>query len=195
MGQDAGLPHFTNIAERWETELALTNPDSITSSASIQAYSPSGDLIGETTLDLPGTEGLRISITDLFPELPEETGWLRVSSSLENLGGIMLFRDLITGGEPSLPLIRETGPHLLLPLPQNDTNYILLGMIIEDVGGDSYLNQLHNRLFEPLGLSHTYLAGDEPVPGRSRRYFVDPDQGLVDITDDVQKKKNETVSS
>ena len=39
----------------------------------------------------------------------------------------------------------------------SNTNYILLGMIIEKLSGRSLAAELNRRLFVPLGMRHTYL--------------------------------------
>ena len=46
----------------------------------------------------------------------------------------------------------------------SNTNYVLLGRIIEEVTGDSLHVNLRSRLFSPQGLQNSYLAGAEPVP-------------------------------
>lgn len=47
----------------------------------------------------------------------------------------------------------------------SDTNYQLLGLVIERVTGQGYSRVLHEQILEPLGLSRTWLAGDPPPPG------------------------------
>ena len=52
----------------------------------------------------------------------------------------------------------------------SNTNYILAGMIIEAATGQSAAEALRARIFDPLGLTHTFLDGSEPptadlVPG------------------------------
>ncbi len=44
----------------------------------------------------------------------------------------------------------------------SNTNYFLLGMIIEKVTGHSLSAELTRRLFVPLGMSHTYLTTKPP---------------------------------
>lgn len=44
----------------------------------------------------------------------------------------------------------------------SNTNYFLLGMIIEKVTGRSLSAELTQRLFVPLGMSHTYLTTKPP---------------------------------
>ncbi len=47
-----------------------------------------------------------------------------------------------------------------------NTNYILLGMIIEAITGDSLSQALHSRVTGPLRLSNTYLPVKNFKPGR-----------------------------
>jgi D-alanyl-D-alanine carboxypeptidase len=52
-----------------------------------------------------------------------------------------------------------------------DTNYILLGLLIEKLTGHSLHQELRTRIFDPLGMDHTYLAyathpTTEPWEGR-----------------------------
>ena len=59
-----------------------------------------------------------------------------------------------------------------------NTNYIILGEIIEQVTGNPWADEVHTRIAEPLGLTHTGVIGDtEPAPG-----FELIDGSLVDAT-------------
>ena len=52
----------------------------------------------------------------------------------------------------------------------SDTNYIVLGMIIERVGGIPYYEQLRKRVLEPHGLKDTVPADSRAVPGLIQGY-------------------------
>ena len=52
----------------------------------------------------------------------------------------------------------------------SDTNYIVLGMIIERVGGIPYYEQLKKRVLEPHGLKDTVAADSRTVPGLVQGY-------------------------
>ncbi len=41
-----------------------------------------------------------------------------------------------------------------------NTNFLILGMIVEEASGSSWVSNLHARITEPLGLGHTYFAGE-----------------------------------
>jgi D-alanyl-D-alanine carboxypeptidase len=52
----------------------------------------------------------------------------------------------------------------------SDTNYIILGMIIERAGGASYYDQLRKRILEPFGLKDTIPVESRTVPGLVQGY-------------------------
>jgi D-alanyl-D-alanine carboxypeptidase len=52
----------------------------------------------------------------------------------------------------------------------SDTNYIVLGMIIEKVGGKSYYEQLRTRVLQPHQLRDTVPADSRVVPGLVQGY-------------------------
>ena len=68
----------------------------------------------------------------------------------------------------------------------SDTNYIVLGMIIEKVGGTVYYDELRKRILEPHGLKDTVPADSRTVPGLVQGYagdknpFGGPDEMIKD---------------
>jgi D-alanyl-D-alanine carboxypeptidase len=64
-------------------------------------------------------------------------------------------------------IANEHGP-LFAPgtqLSYSNTNYVLLGMIVEKATGTSLAAQLAQRIFEPLGLRHTTYPTSSEMPG------------------------------
>lgn len=61
----------------------------------------------------------------------------------------------------------------------SNTNFVLLGMTIEAATGRSFETELQERLLDPVGLNHTWMATENP-PDLVRGYIGDP---LVDSTD------------
>src|SRR5262249_50766386 len=51
-----------------------------------------------------------------------------------------------------------------------DTNYILLGMVIESVTGSAYYAELKRRILDPLGLRHTVPNDTRRIPGLVQGY-------------------------
>ncbi|NSW38813.1 beta-lactamase family protein [Bacillus sp. Xin1] len=68
----------------------------------------------------------------------------------------------------------------------SNTGYVVLGILIEKVTGNSYAEEVENRIIEPLDLSNTFLSGNSSViPGtkHARGYFqLDGASELKDVT-------------
>ncbi|GLZ78626.1 D-alanyl-D-alanine carboxypeptidase [Actinorhabdospora filicis] len=65
-----------------------------------------------------------------------------------------------------LVAIAMTHPPLYAPGTSwnySNTNFVLAGMIIEKVTGRSYADEVTRRILRPLGMSATYVPGDETV--------------------------------
>ncbi|PKQ26302.1 MAG: serine hydrolase [Actinobacteria bacterium HGW-Actinobacteria-4] len=80
--------------------------------------------------------------------------------------GSTLFADIVKADrtwdpEFALASAKDMTPHFAPGTPgkalYSDTNYQLLGTLIEVVGEQAYRDALQARIFEPLGLSETYL--------------------------------------
>ncbi len=55
----------------------------------------------------------------------------------------------------------------------SNTHYILLGMVIEAATGQPLADVYHARIFDPLGLTETYLECDEPATGHLVGGYMD----------------------
>ncbi|NOU88864.1 serine hydrolase, partial [Paenibacillus sp. LMG 31460] len=68
----------------------------------------------------------------------------------------------------------------------SNTGYVLLGILIEKVTGNSYAEEIENRIIEPLELLDTFLPGNSSViPGtRHARGYSQPDEAseIKDVT-------------
>ncbi|WP_342720028.1 serine hydrolase domain-containing protein (plasmid) [Bacillus paramycoides] len=68
----------------------------------------------------------------------------------------------------------------------SNTGYVILGILIEKVTGNSYAEEVENRIVEPLELSNTFLPGNSTViPGtnHARGYErYDGERELKDVT-------------
>jgi D-alanyl-D-alanine carboxypeptidase len=68
----------------------------------------------------------------------------------------------------------------------SDTNYIILGMIIERLTGNTYYDEMRRRILEPLELHNTIPSDSRNIPGLVQGYagvdnpFGVPDAVLVD---------------
>lgn len=126
-------------------------------------------------------------------------------------GGTSFKDGLLTGTDrawtpvEALQRARELGARFAPGTPgkayYSDTNYQLLGLVIEEVTGQSYAQALESRLFTPLGLRHTWLwkgatpasqsepaalrAGDEDMPIPQAMASFGPDGGIVSTADEL----------
>jgi len=64
-----------------------------------------------------------------------------------------------------------------------NTNYILLGMIIEEITGNEVVSELHNRFTVPLGLNSTFLFPDEGYEGFRSHVWWPTGGDTIDVTD------------
>ena len=68
----------------------------------------------------------------------------------------------------------------------SNTNFILLGMIIEEVTGNSLAVEIQQRIAEPLGLSCTSLANSPEISGQyshGYEFAGEDDRDLIDRTE------------
>lgn len=57
-----------------------------------------------------------------------------------------------------------------------NSNYLLLELIINDITGESLAQQLRRRIFDPLGMSNTYLEISETLPGGITQAYGSEDE-------------------
>ena len=68
----------------------------------------------------------------------------------------------------------------------SNTNYVLAGMIIKEVTGQSWAEQVRRRITGPLGMRDTFFPGDRAtLPGRAARSYQQftPGGALLDVTE------------
>ena len=115
--------------------------------------------------DLPQAD--RISIQQLlshrsglfnFTNAPDYKSWMTNPHTKQQL------LDIFKGQEAQFAPGSQT--------KYSNTNYVLLGFIIEELSGNSYADQLQKRITKPLGLIHTYYGNaiDNPDEAASFRF-------------------------
>ncbi|GAA1976170.1 serine hydrolase domain-containing protein [Kitasatospora viridis] len=75
----------------------------------------------------------------------------------------------------------------------SNTDYVLLGMIIQRVTGDSWHQQVRDRIVRPLGLDHTFWPGTSPAlpqPHAETYQRFAPGEPFVDVTEQVGSGTN-----
>src|SRR5262245_5466829 len=68
----------------------------------------------------------------------------------------------------------------------SNTNYLLLGMIIEDITKDSVGNQIRKRLLEPFGLTQTFFPETQEMPNPwARGYGLNKEGNWEDVSNTI----------
>jgi D-alanyl-D-alanine carboxypeptidase len=63
----------------------------------------------------------------------------------------------------------------------SNTNYVLLGLIVEQVTRNPLAREIHQRIIDPLGLAHTFFSPDDPIAGAMMQGY----QGRRRLTGDL----------
>ncbi|MEE1774171.1 serine hydrolase [Streptomyces sp. JV185] len=139
-----------------------------------------------------GNDGGRITVADLLRQTSGLNDCLAVSPDAGELftpDGYRRSRFRTTAPEEQLKAALSRPP-LWLPdtgrpagerrWGYSNTNYVVAGLIIEQVTGNPWAQEIHDRIIEPLGLRHTFTPGTSPYlprptataytwfPGRTR---------------------------
>ena len=145
----------------------------------IETYLP-GLIKGE------GIDASRITVRQLLQHtsgLPEHTDYYFSSNAaaLENIQHYIPTRDLLDVAL-SKPAAFEPGTQW----SYSNTNYIVLGMLIERVSQRPVGEQIDQRIIKRLGLSHTYLPGngEKKIRGsHPQGYHINGEGKLEDVTE------------
>ncbi|MGW1103976.1 serine hydrolase domain-containing protein [Streptomyces sp. NPDC002540] len=125
-----------------------------------------------------GNDGRRITVADLLRQTSGLNDYLAVSPDAAEAftpAGYRRSRFRTTPPEDQLKAA-VSRPPLWVPDPgqpagerrwgYSNTNYVVAGLIIEQVTGDSWAQEIHDRIIEPLGLRHTFTPGTSPYVPR-----------------------------
>lgn len=144
-------------------------------------------LVEENQLELDDTltEWLPPTITDLVPNASDIT----IEQILGHTSGIADYLDGLTAQATLNPtlFLQQWEPEQLIsfidgvdPLfdpgtswEYSNTNYILAGEVIEAVTGNSYGQEIRDRILDPVGLDNTFVFGEEDIPGDYIRGYWD----------------------
>jgi D-alanyl-D-alanine carboxypeptidase len=64
----------------------------------------------------------------------------------------------------------------------SSTNYILLGLALEKAGGKSLASMIRTEFLDPLGLTHTFLQGEEQISGTLAHGYLGPPSAPKDVS-------------
>lgn len=119
------------------------------------------------------THGHTITITHLL----NHTSGIKSYTSLANFARDIAKKDLAPGDLlpyfKDLPLDFEPGTRFLY----NNSGYHLLGLLLEKITSASYAQYIQQRIFQPLGMNHSYYMSDDTVIPRRASGYNKVDQG------------------
>ncbi|MEL6383139.1 MAG: serine hydrolase domain-containing protein [Cyanobacteria bacterium J06626_18] len=137
-------------------------------------------LVEEDLIELDDTltDWLAPEITALVPNASDIT----IEQMLNHTSGVADYLDILAAQATSNPLLflQDWQPEQLLSFidgvepffdepgsswQYSNTNYILAGLVIESVTGNSYGQEIRDRIIDPLELDNTFVFGEEAVPG------------------------------
>ncbi len=137
-----------------------------------------------------GRLDLDADLRDYLPDYDTQGYEVPLRRLLDHTSGIKGYTEMEAFGEvvtrslprDSLVTLFEAEPFEFEPgaaLIYNNSAYFLLGLIIEQVAGQSYGDYVREALFEPAGMDDSSYCSNETIrPGRAHGYDGSPD-GLV----------------
>ena len=151
-------------------------------------------LVEEDVLSLDNT------LTDWLPEEVtaniEDAGDITLEQLLQHTSGVADYVDTLFDRAASNPLVfaQDWQPEQLVELIEGEsalsepgsysysnTNFLLLGIVIEAATGNNIAAEIRDRIIEPLELDDTFFAGEEEIPGGYVSGYWDFDQnGTLD---------------
>ncbi|MET7283621.1 serine hydrolase domain-containing protein [Kribbella sp. NPDC005582] len=114
--------------------------------------------------------------------LDHTSGLYNYTGDLPDTAGIIRDRFVHWDRQRSISI---AAAHPLASEPSySNTNYIVLGLIIEAATGRSYEGEVTTRILQPLSLDHTLIPGDDPIlPEPHAHGYLTLDGQLIDISD------------
>lgn len=129
-----------------------------------------------------GRLGLDDRMRQWLPSLPVATDAITIHQLLSHTGGMIDYEDVMTASQASqlrdrdVLRLLETQDHLYFApgshYRYSNGGYSMLALIVEKASGLRFEDFLKQRVFEPLGMSHTlaYVNGGPPVSQRAYGY-------------------------
>lgn len=166
---------------------AAADGEPLTSEHLLRVGSVTKTYVSATILSLvaDGSLGLEDTLDNWYPDIPN-ANVITVRQLLNHTSGIYNYTDDETFivealSNPTVAYLPGALVDVALSHPPlfepgadwyySNTNYILLGMIIESVTGETAAAAIRSRLLGPQSLDHTFLDGDESIRGTLAQGF------------------------
>lgn len=194
--EDAQLPSAVVLIDKggntiYESAFGVADLQHEISATVITAYgigsiTKSFTALAIVQLAYDGQIDLSEPLTTYLPDYKGPAAVVTVRQLLNHTSGIPNYTGEIPGIRESLkrtPFTREQMVEFFEHLPLHfepgskfsytNSGYYLLGLIIEEVTGESYYDYLQSNIFDPLDMSHTFSGDDaQIIADRARGYGV-----------------------
>ena len=126
------------------------------------------------------------TLSDVFPNFPAYGKAIAIRNLLNHTSGLLDYEDLMAKPAPGVapdkvPQIQDAEVLQLLERQRttkfppgtkweySNSGYVLLGLVVQKISGESFPDFLHQRIFEPLHMDNTiaYEAGKNEVAHRA----------------------------
>jgi CubicO group peptidase (beta-lactamase class C family) len=125
------------------------------------------------------------NLTAIFPDFPEYGSAITIRHLLTHTSGLADYEDLMSPHDSTIPVeqvqIKDIGVFNLLKAQEagkfapgsrwaySNSGYVLLGLIVKKISGQSFAEFLKERIFVPLGMTNTvaYERGENEVLNRA----------------------------
>lgn len=142
-------------------------------------------------------------LTEIFPDFPAYGQAIAIRHLLAHTAGLPDYENLMKPGtwnaahqiqdEEVLALLERQTAGKFAPgtsWAYSNSGYVVLGLIVAKVSGESFGQFVHDRIFQPLLMSHSlvYIKGKNTVPNRAYGHtkqgddFVETDQSATSAT-------------
>jgi CubicO group peptidase (beta-lactamase class C family) len=142
-------------------------------------------------------------LTDIFPDFPAYGQSIGIRHLLTHTSGLPDYEELMKGDawtaahqiqdEEVLALLKRQTAGKFAPgtsWAYSNSGYVVLGLIVAKASGKPFGQVLHERIFQPLHMSHTlvYIKGKNTIPNRAYGHtkqgdhFVETDQSSTSAT-------------
>src|SRR5581483_2465498 len=128
---------------------------------------------------------------EVFPEFPDYGRAITIRNLLNHTSGLQDYEDLMPPPNPKLPLeqnqIKDEDVLKLLERQSStkfvpgsrweysNSGYVVLGMVVQKISGQSFPDFLHDRIFAPLQMTGTvaYVRGKNEVSHRAYGHTIE----------------------
>ena len=193
--QGYALYYYENgeVYEKCNGKLKNNDSDNITFNTNFRLASVSKQFIAYAIVDLIHKNKLsyETNILSIYPTLPNYFKDITIKHLLSHNSGIYNYEEIPHNEESNqvldrdiLTFLKNTDNTYFKPgttYKYSNTAYVLLGLIIEDVSGESISDYIKNNIFIPANMNDSYvnIEGTTKINNRAYGHIINEDNELI----------------